>query len=76
MSKGGAAHDDNPAGIFVQTVMVPADQDTTRETPGTTEKRNTGLFPSGFFIHLYAKSSDSYGVFTCVFAIVSYIHTV
>jgi hypothetical protein len=73
MSKGGAVHGGNPAGIFVQTNTVAADQEATRETPGTAEKRNTGLFNPEFFIHLYAEYPDSYGVFTCVFALVSYI---
>lgn len=73
MSKGGAAHGENPTGIFVQTSTVPANQDGTHQTPRTAEKRNTGLFHPGIFIHLYAEYPDSYGVFTCVFALVSYI---
>jgi hypothetical protein len=76
MSKRRAAHGDNPAGIFVQSVMVPADQDTTRQRPWTAEKRRTGLFRSRIFIHLYANYPDSYGVFTCVFALVSYIQAI
>ncbi len=47
MSKGGAAHGENPAGIFVRTSTVAANKNSTHETPGTAEKRNTRLFHSG-----------------------------
>ena len=76
MSKGRAAHGDNPAGIFVQTNTVAADQEATRETPGTAEKRSTGLFPSGIFIHLYTECLESYGFLTCIYAVTSYVECV
>ena len=43
MSKSGAAHGKNSAGIFVQTSTVAANQDGTHETPRIAEKRNIGL---------------------------------
>ena len=53
MSKGGAAHGENPAGIFVQTNTVAADQEATRETPGTAEKRNTNyITPYSLYIFM------------------------
>lgn len=73
MSKSGAAYGENPAGIFVQTSTLAANQNDTYGTPGTAEKRDTRLFHSGIFIRLYAEYPNSYGVFTCVFALVSYI---
>jgi hypothetical protein len=62
--------------FFVRMDTVVDGRSTTRGAAGTAEKRTTGLFSSGFFIHLYAECPDFYGVLTCVFALVSYIDSV